>query len=55
MAKFNPKQLIDLDKCVINALNLFIRKKPKPIKLPKFKRPLVVGSGNAAVTGQILF
>jgi hypothetical protein len=25
------------------------------MKLPKFKRPLVVGSGNAAVTGRILF
>ena len=31
-------KLIDLDKCVINALELFIKNKPK-LSLPKFKRP----------------
>jgi hypothetical protein len=46
--------IIDLDKCVINALELFSK-----TDLPKldfnFKRPLVVGSGNAAATGRIIF
>jgi hypothetical protein len=49
------KRLIDLDECVVNALELFIKNKLKSMNLPKFKRPLVVGSGNAAVTGRILF
>jgi|TARA_B100001971_G_C18184446_1_gene534753 hypothetical protein len=46
-------KLIDLDECVLNALELF-----QKTKLPKlkhnFKRPLVVGSMNAALTGQII-
>ncbi|MBR9704232.1 hypothetical protein GOV12_02380 [Candidatus Pacearchaeota archaeon] len=46
-----------LDEAVINALEHF--SKPE-IKFPnvnfnEFKRPLVVGSGNAAVTGKIMF
>lgn len=52
--KSDIKKMIDLDECVINSLNLFSK-----IKIPKFsinfKRPLVVGSGNAAITGKILF
>jgi len=52
---FNKKQLIDLDECVINALSLFIKKRLPKINLGNFKRPLVVGSGNAAVTGKMIF
>jgi|TARA_Y100000310_G_scaffold50135_1_gene46234 hypothetical protein len=48
-------ELIDLDECVINALDLFIKNKIPQLNLGKFKRPLVVGSGNAAVTGKIIF
>lgn len=48
-------KLIGLDECVLNALKLFINEKLPELKLEKFKRPLVVGSGNAAVTGKILF
>lgn len=51
----DKKQLINLDECVINALNLFIKKKLPKLHLGNFKRPLVVGSGNAAVTGKMLF
>jgi len=51
----NPKDLIDLDKCVIDALELFAKHKLKPLNISRFKRPLVVGSGNAAVTGKIIF
>jgi hypothetical protein len=57
MSKFDPKSLIDLDKCVLNALDLFADRKtqfPRP-NVKKFKRPLVVGSGNAIATGKIIF
>jgi len=46
--------MIDLDECVLNALDLFA-KSPPPRFSVDFKRPLVVGSGNAAVTGKIIF
>jgi hypothetical protein len=48
-------EFIDLDDCVVSALKLIEKSDMPKIKLPKFKRPLVVGSGNAAVTGRILF
>ena len=47
-------KLPNLDRVVIDALNLFSKKKIPKIKIG-FKRPLVVGSGNAAVTGEIIF
>jgi hypothetical protein len=56
MGKFDPK-LIDLDVCVLNALDLFADRRtkfPRP-NLKRFKRPLVVGSGNAIATGKIIF
>jgi hypothetical protein len=49
--------LIDLDVCVLNALDLFADRRtefPRP-NVKKFKRPLVVGSGNAIATGKIIF
>ena len=46
-------KLIDLDECVVNALELFSSEKLPKLNI-KFKRPLVVGSGNAAVTGKAL-
>ncbi len=55
--EFDPKALIDLDECVINALQLFADPKtefPKP-DLASLKRPLVVGSGNAIATGKVIF
>ena len=57
MSSFDPKSLINLDQCVLNALNLFADRGtefPKP-RLRQFKRPLVVGSGNAIATGRIIF
>jgi hypothetical protein len=57
MSNIDAKFLIDLDKCVLNALDLFRDPKtkfPRP-NLAKFKRPLVVGSGNAIATGRIIF
>lgn len=44
-----------VDKCVLNALELFKKKRPPVINLGDYKRPLVVGSGNAAETGKILY
>ena len=52
---FDKKELPDLDEVVVQAMELFAREKLPVLKLPKFRRPLVVGSGNALVTGKILF
>ena len=49
------KRLIDLDECVINALNLFTREEVPDLEFSMYKRPFVVGSENAEVTGKILF
>ena len=54
-AKFDYMHLPDLDEAVIEALNLFIEKGLPTSHIGNFKRPLVVGSGNAANTGQMLF
>ena len=54
MSEFDTSKLIDLDECVINALELFSKGLPE-LHLGNYKRPVVVGSGNAAVTGKILF
>lgn len=57
MGNFDPKSLSNLDECVIKALDLFMDPGtafPKP-NLAQFKRPLVVGSGNAIATGKIIF
>lgn len=48
---------MDLDQCVIKALELFADPKTKLPKVDfgRFRRPLIVGSGNAAATGRIMF
>ncbi len=48
------KELINLDECTINALNLLSKSSFPKIKIT-FNNPLVVGSGNAAALGKILF
>jgi hypothetical protein len=52
---FDKSQIKDLDEVVISSLELFIRERPPKLEIPEFRRPLVVGSGNAAVIGRILF
>lgn len=47
--------LMDLDECVISALKLFEKEGIAKLKINEFKRPLVIGSGNAAATGKIIF
>ncbi len=45
----------DLDEIVISALEMFSKDMPPRLDMPDFRRPLVVGSGNAAIIGKILF
>mgnify|MGYP002621550998 CR=1 FL=1 len=52
--EFTTKNIPNLDICVLAALELFSNIKIPKIKIP-FKRPLVIGSGNAAATGRIIF
>jgi len=54
MTENKREKIINLDECVINALNLFIERGLSRLPIDEFKRPIVVGSGNAAVTGKIL-
>lgn len=49
------KKLINLDKAVLNALDFLAKSKLPKLNLKKFDFPLVVGSGNAYNTAQILF
>lgn len=46
---------LNLDDCVINALKLYEGSRVPLLNTREFSRPLVVGSGNAAVAGKILF
>jgi len=52
---FDISSLPNLDTVVLGALELFAEKGIPELHLGNYKRPLVVGSGNAAVTGRILF
>lgn len=48
------KEMINLDQCVLDALALFSETKVPKIK-NNFKSPIVIGSGNAAALGKILY
>jgi len=58
---FTLENIPNLDTVVLGALELFMEKLPPTsfgipkINLNKYKRPLVVGSGNAEATGKIIF
>lgn len=54
MKNFGLNNIPGLDVCVLGALELFQKEKIPSFDV-KFKRPLVVGSGNAEATGRILF
>lgn len=54
MQSFSLEDIPDLDTCVLGALELFHKEKIPKIKID-YKKPLVVGSGNAEVIGRILF
>lgn len=51
----DPHHLPSLSTITLAALELFATKGLPQITFPEYKRPLVVGSGNALVTAQILF
>lgn len=48
-------ELINLDECVLTALDFFIANKPPAFDVSRFDLPFVVGSGNAFSTGKIIF
>lgn len=52
---FTESSLPDLDEVVLGALELFEEAELPELKLDMYKRPLVVGSENAEVTGRIMF
>jgi len=54
MENFTLNNIPDLDTCVLGSLELFMQAKIPSINA-KFKRPLVIGSGNAEATGKIIF
>ena len=54
MQTFTLNNIPDLDVAVVAALELFNKVKIPSLNI-KYKRPLVVGSGNAAATGKIIF
>lgn len=51
----NYNNLPNLDESVLKALDFFVKKKPPRLALKQFSFPLVVGSGNAYNTAQIIF
>jgi hypothetical protein len=52
---FGSSNIPDLDVAVLGALELLQQKELPKIDVSAYKRPLVVGSGNAEVTGRIMF
>ncbi|HLC90342.1 MAG TPA: hypothetical protein VJI15_01100 [Candidatus Nanoarchaeia archaeon] len=55
MQTFTITDLPDLDVCVVASLEALSAQKLPSSHFPSYKRPLVIGSGNAAATGKILF
>jgi hypothetical protein len=55
MRDFTIDSLPGLDESVFSALEFYKKNPPPALAYPKLRRPLVVGSGNAGITGRILF
>jgi len=55
LQSFTLENLPDLDVAVLGALELFEEKLMPHLDVSQYKHPLVVGSGNAEVTGRIIF
>jgi len=55
MKKFTAKNLPSLSTVTLAALELFAEEGLPKIKIPKFKKPVIVGSGNAIVTAKMLY
>lgn len=52
---FDQSSIPDLDVVTLGSLELFAEAELPEVDFHQFSRPLVVGSGNAAVTGKLLF
>lgn len=55
LTTFDLTTLPSLDIAVLAALDLFQETPPTAIDISQYSRPLVIGSGNAEVTGSIIF
>lgn len=55
MREFDENSLPNLDVAVLGALELFENEELPAVPFEKFKKPIVLGSGNAEATGRILF
>ncbi|MBI4175522.1 hypothetical protein HY523_02800 [Candidatus Berkelbacteria bacterium] len=55
LTTFTTESIPDLDVAVLGALELFQTKPLPKLDLTAYRRPLVVGSGNAEATGRIIF
>jgi hypothetical protein len=55
LENFTIETLPDLDTVALGALELFEATDVPDVDLYRFSRPLVLGSGNAAITGRLLF
>jgi len=55
LESFTLETLPDLDVVTLGALELFSSTPLPQVDFHRFARPLVVGSGNAAITGRLLF
>jgi hypothetical protein len=55
LSTFTIDSIPDLDVAVLGALDLFAETQTPWPMVERFKRPLVVGSGNGAVAGRLLF
>lgn len=55
MEEFDENNLPSLSVATLGALELFVKKGLPDVKIKDFKKPVVVGSGNAIVTAGILY
>lgn len=55
MDKFDENSLPSLSTCVLGALELFASEGLPKVRIPNFKKPIIVGSGNAIVTAKLLY
>lgn len=55
MQNITEDNLPNLKQVVLGALELFEKNKVSNLKFPNYKKPIVVGSGNAKITSRILY
>ncbi len=55
MDKFTEKNLPSLSTAVLGALELFASEGLPKVRIPNYKKPIIVGSGNAIATAKLLY